>query len=619
MNYIQYINPSTKLKTFADVQPLAQSSIPDTQPFAVLPSQLKYPLLYDYSLPEENSVQQYPLEDIKRPKIYKEVKPYYSYFIDPTFKRCASSGRCATEVTYNLMDALMPIKGSMNFAELRKHQDSESSGFSGSAWEWLDKNDKAQVIFNVFSDPRFDNLKDQQQVRSLTQQLVKKHDFSDIKPGDVVTISMRNSSNFPKALEYSKKVKDKARRTLSTHIGTVIQRNGKLYVHDMITGAKEWPLEQLISGNNKWGMLISGISRANTSHVPKQELQKPRTENGVDMRPLGIDRTYADPMISYDGLHSEGMYGAMNAVLNNKDRLMYEYGLSEEQFKKYMGITSGLITQESLGGRQNANQTYQKSISNIPSRRRKALAGTLSSIVSRFIPQDWYKEESIGLGNVKPHQHFTKEQINQFGFDQFIPKVFWSKDQFKKSEDPAFSGIITFKTFINNLNKVKDLYPELNDEKLYEHLAALAHNQGFDNLTKEYNRAKNLKLGKYKKSFTMSEHEMERLFAKDLSNKFSDKELELLKAYFYTVGDVKFRENILQNKRGNPNEPRIQAIKQAIQQFGQFYPLALLSGMYTPYSYSDKTIRYFPSQSTFKSGGKFAKVRDYVDYKNKYK
>jgi hypothetical protein len=40
----------------------------------------------------------------------------------------------------------------------------------------------------------------------------------------------------------------------------------------MITGAKEWPLEQLISGNNKWGMLISGISRANTSHVPKQEL-----------------------------------------------------------------------------------------------------------------------------------------------------------------------------------------------------------------------------------------------------------------------------------------------------------------------------------------------------------
>jgi hypothetical protein len=24
------------------------------------------------------------------------------------------------------------------------------------------------------------------------------------------------------------------------------------------------------------------------------------------MRPLGIDRTYADPMISYDGLHSKG-------------------------------------------------------------------------------------------------------------------------------------------------------------------------------------------------------------------------------------------------------------------------------------------------------------------------
>jgi hypothetical protein len=48
------------------------------------------------------------------------------------------------------------------------------------------------------------------------------------------------------------------------------------------------------------------------------------------MRPLGIDRTYADPMISYDGLHSEGMYGAMNALINNKERLMYEYGLSEE-------------------------------------------------------------------------------------------------------------------------------------------------------------------------------------------------------------------------------------------------------------------------------------------------
>lgn len=604
MSYIQYINPSEQLEMLSTVQPITQSSIPDTQPFVVLPSQLQYPLLYDYSLPEENSLQQYPVEDIKRPKIYKEVRPYYSYFVDPTFKRCSSSGRCATEVTYNLMDALMPLKGEMNFAKLRKHQDSESSGFSGSAWEWLDKNDKAQVIFNVYADPRFDGVTDQQQVRNLTSQLVKKHDFADIKPGDVVTISMRNSANFPKALAYSKKVKDKTRRTLSTHIGTVIERNGKLYVHDMITGVNEWPLEQLISGKNRWGMLISGISRANTSHVPKQELQKPRTENGVDMRPLGIDRTYADPMISYDGLHSEGMYGAMNALLNNKEMLMYEYGLSEEQFKKYMGITSGLITQESLGGRQNANRTYQKSISDIPLRRRKALAGALSSIVSRFIPQDWYKEESIGLGNVKPHQHFTKEQIDQYGFDQFIPKVFWNKDQFKKSEDPAFSGIITFKTFLSNLDKAKGLYPELNNEKLYEHLAALAHNQGFDNLTKEYDRSKSLKVGKYKKPFTMSEHEMERFFASDLANKFSEEELELLKAYFYTVGDAKFRENILQTKSRNISEQRVKDIKQAISEFGKFYPLALLSGMYTPYSYADKTIRYFPAQSTFRSGGK---------------
>jgi hypothetical protein len=80
---------------------------------------------------------------------------------------------------------------------------------------------------------------------------------------------------------------------------------------------------------------------------------------------------------------------------------------------------------------------------------------------------------------------------------------------------------------------------------LYEHLAALAHNQGFDNLTKEYNRSKSLKVGKYKKPFTMSENEMERFFASDLANKFSEEELELLKAYFYTVGDAKFRENIL--------------------------------------------------------------------------
>ena len=585
------------------IQP--QSSILNTQPSIVSPLPLKYPLAYNYALPEEGVIQQYPLEDIKRPEVYKEALPYSSYFIDPVFKRCASSGRCATEVTYNLMDALMPLKGAMNFAELRKHQDSESSGFSGSAWEWLDKNDKAQVIFNVFADPRFDGVTDQQQVRAITKQLVKNHDFSDIKPGDVVTISMRNSSNFPKALAYSKKVKDKTRRTLSTHIGTVIQRNGKLYVHDMITGAKEWPLEQLISGNNKWGMLISGIIRANTSHVPKQELQKPRTENGVDMRPLGLDRTYSDPLISYDGLHSEGMYGAMNALLNNKDRLMYEYGLSEEQFKKYMGITSGLITQESLGGRPNANRTYQKSISNISSRRWKSLAGALSSIVSRFIPQDWYQEESIGLGNVKPHQHFTKEQIDQFEFDQFIPKVFWSKDQFKKSEDPAFSGIITFKTFISNLNKAKDLYPELNNERLYEHLAALAHNQGFDNLTVEYNRSKKLKQSpEEKKFFSMSDRDTHNRLINDLASKFSEEELGLLKSYLFNQGYSKFITNILSSQNRSVSAERISQIKKAIAEFGKFYPLALLSGMYTPYSYADKTVRYFPAQSTFRLGGK---------------
>lgn len=58
------------------------------------------------------------------------------------------------------MDALMPLKGAMNFAELRKHQDSESSGFSGSAWEWLDKNDKAEVVFNVYANPIFDDVTD---------------------------------------------------------------------------------------------------------------------------------------------------------------------------------------------------------------------------------------------------------------------------------------------------------------------------------------------------------------------------------------------------------------------------------------------------------------------------
>jgi hypothetical protein len=47
-------------------------------------------------------------------------------------------------------------------------------------------------------------LTTQAEVRALTEKLVKKHKFDDIKPGDVVTISMRNSSNFPLALNYSK-------------------------------------------------------------------------------------------------------------------------------------------------------------------------------------------------------------------------------------------------------------------------------------------------------------------------------------------------------------------------------------------------------------------------------
>jgi hypothetical protein len=138
----------------------------------------------------------------------------------------------------------------------------------------------------------------------------------------------------------------------------VIERDGKLYVSDYITGQREWPLEQLLTGNNRWGMLISGISRANTAHIPTHYQSKPRTEYGMDMRPLGIDRTYADPLISYDGLHSKGMYGAMFALLNNKDKLKHEYGLSETDFRHFMGIVNGLITQESLGGRPNANKTY---------------------------------------------------------------------------------------------------------------------------------------------------------------------------------------------------------------------------------------------------------------------
>lgn len=235
----------------------------------------------------------------------------------------------------------------------------------------------------------------------------------------------------------------------------------------------------------------------------------------------------------------------------------------------------------------------------------KALVGALSSTVSRFIPQDWYKEESIGLGNVKPHQHFNKEQIDQFGFDQFIPKVFWNKDRFKKSEDPAFSGIITFKTFISNLDKAKDLYPELNNESLYEHIAALAHNQGFDNLTVEYNRSKKLKQSpEEKKFFSMSDRDMHNRLINNLASKFSKEELGLLKSYLFNQGYSKFVANILSGQAKSISSERVSQIKKAIAEFGNFYPLALLSGMYTPYSYADKTIRYFPSQSTFKLGGK---------------
>jgi hypothetical protein len=63
--------------------------------------------------------------------------------------------------------------------------------------------------------------------------------------------------------------------------------------------------------------------------------------------------------------------------------------------------------------------------------------------------------ESVGLGNVKPNLYFTQEELDDLGYSAFMPGVFASSKRMAKSEDPTFSGLITFEALSKNIDAVK--------------------------------------------------------------------------------------------------------------------------------------------------------------------
>jgi hypothetical protein len=90
---------------------------------------------------------------------------------------------------------------------------------------------------------------------------------------------------------------------------------------DIIGDRKVRDLQEVL--DNKHRVTITGIWR------PTTKIVKVPDESGTDLRPLGLDRTFADPNITYSSLHRKNTGEALYAMLNNKGYLSNKYQLSE--------------------------------------------------------------------------------------------------------------------------------------------------------------------------------------------------------------------------------------------------------------------------------------------------
>ena len=183
---------------------------------------------------------------------------------------------------------------------------------------------------------------------------------SKVKPGDVVNIFYEGSNYTQEAFNQTKSLNN---RLFTTHVGVVKADNdGNLYVEHNIHGKVEKDkindfLDGKVKGNGKGKVsMISGITRPNYyegvfddgSGIPSDGVSYYQTEYGK-FNPKGAT-TRQDMDYLGQSVSGKNTFKLLKTIEKNKDKVLKDIPISENEFDKLMRTTRAIPTLETYGG-----------------------------------------------------------------------------------------------------------------------------------------------------------------------------------------------------------------------------------------------------------------------------
>lgn len=389
------------------------------------------------------------------------------------------------------------------------------NNYRGNAWTWTKnaqnsaayKKGDITIPYNMYSSGFTGNESKNDVIRK-TRQLASTDEYKDtvisnVRPGSIVTLLYPASDKFSDAAE---SFRSGAGETMSTHIGDIVEKDGKLYVRDNVGGARTnykghihyRPLDAVLNGKDSDGVLITGVVNY-AGNEGKDYYDLSQFGIGLNTDLLGTPTRVA----------SAAAYRELDSMTKNKDFVMKKYGIDEQEYRELMRAALGVSLEESFLGfsenykadasKTNSGKYFADSIihtGNHDSSRNlefglKSMAGVVKPTAEKLSELLTFKDdkalkmaESKGLSNIKYRGDrgdgkplFTLKELESLGI---------SRDMLSDKrimESPEVSGVMTVIALKKKKNELQEIMKDLpdnlkQDDDLLRSLLYQSWNQG---------------------------------------------------------------------------------------------------------------------------------------------
>lgn len=344
----------------------------------------------------------------------------------------------------------------------------EELGFKGSAWQISEnlQNKGGSLVFAGLPERSQIKLGDANEINNylkstLTsaesknnlQEIIGSGNIwkgSSVKPGDVVNIFFEGSSYTKEAYNQTAPLNN---RFFTTHVGIVkADDQGNLYVEHNVHGKVEKDKLQdfadgKVKGNGKNKVsLIAGITRPNyfdgvdnDGRIPAAGISYYQTEYG-QFKPEGALANQAD--WAGQAISGENTYKFLSVIEKNKDSILKDIPITENEFGKLMRVARVIPTLETYAGKN-----YEEP--NV----------IVKGLQDAFMPD---REKSMGITSLK-----DETNINA----QLRSKLYESDYDLA---DPVKAGLPTFYVLSKNYLYLKEIANEYQLNLTVDQLAKLA-------------------------------------------------------------------------------------------------------------------------------------------------